>query len=383
MIVVEADVTTEWDKLAGVVDAIPDPMIVRTAELWLNGRSGATAAGLHDMSVWDSISRNVGALLSYFDAYLGRDRLPLIQYWETFPQPRDPIEVLCPDFLEPSAVDHRLYERIKTDVTAQIDRDVLLAVPAGDVADVLGELHAFDYQWKPFVDLDLPEPQLTMARYVIGGLVFGAYAQASGADHLVQAKRSRLLLALSAPTPQLCQVRFAREQELFELFRKNTAGLPNVTVTETTGTPSVLPFLLRQPSLATSTHEVLDRARSLRDSGEGAHYREWQRRLRRAWSVGTNDDRAERDVQAVAERLEQRLQLEGTRPPMMHVTVEVPVGLAKVSAERDIATPRWLSRWFVEHVQLRKHRRLLYRLALNEAAYRDLTLHLHETWMRS
>ena len=335
------------------------------------------------MAVWDSISRNIGALLSYFDAYLGRDRLPLIQYWETFPQPRDPIEVLCPEFLEPSVVDHRLYERIKTEVTAQIDRDVLLALPSGDIADVLGELQAFDYQWKPFVDIDLPEPHLTMARYVIGGLVFGTYAQATGADHLVQAKRSRLLVALSAPTPQLCQVRFAREQELFEQFRANAEGVPNVTVTATAGAPSVLPFLLRQPSLARSTHEVLDRARSLRDSGEGADYREWQRQLRQAWSVGTSDDRAERDVQTVAARLEQRLQVEGTRPPIMHITIEVPVGPGKVSAERDIATPRWLSRWLVEHIQLRKHRRLLYRLALNEAAYHDLTLHLQETWLRS
>ena len=62
-------------------------------------------------------------------------------------------------------------------------------------------------------------------------------------------------------------------------------------------------------------------------------------------------------VQVVAARLEQRLQSEARRPPMMHVTVEVPLGPAKVSAERDIATPRWLSRWFVEHIELRKHRR--------------------------
>ena len=85
----------------------------------------------------------------------------------------------------------------------------------------------------------------------------------------------------------------------------------------------------------------------------------------------------------VGARLEQRLQSEGPRPPMMHVTIEVPLGPAKVSAERDIATPRWLSRWFVEHIQLRKHRRVLYRLALDERAYRDLTLHLHDLWVRS
>jgi hypothetical protein len=385
MSVVESDTAAEWKKLGDLGDAIPDPMVIRTAELWLNGRSGCGAAGLGEDSVWDAISRNVGALLTFFDAYIGRDSLPLIQYWETFAKPQAPLEELLPGFFHPAAVDGALYNHIKQTVTRGVDRRVLLKIPEEQVADVLGEVTAYDHQWQPWVDIDLPGDRLELARYVVGGLVFGAYAQATGGDHLVQPKRSRLLVALSAPRSELSQLRFEQEAELFATFSAACATNPGVDVDDGPGMPSVLPYLLRKPSLATSTGEIVGRAKKLRTSRAGESYREWQKRLRHAWTLGTTVDKAEDDVALVAEKLTRRIATGTTaeRPKLLTLSVTVPIGIAAAKAEREVKEPRWLSRWVLDNLHFRSHRRLLYRLALDERSYRDITKHLYQVWAAS
>jgi hypothetical protein len=254
------------------------------------------------------------------------------------------------------------------------------------VFDVLGEMSAYHHQWHPWIDIDLPGPRMELARYLVGGLVFGAYSQATGADHLVQPKRSRLLVALSAPRSELSRVRFEQEDRLFSEFGAACAAHPNARVDDRFGAPTVLPYLLREPTLATSTAEVVTRAMTLRNSGAGQSYREWQKRLRTSWVLGTTDEQAGDDIANVATKLEKRIAAGNgvNRPKLMTVSVSVGVpGTAELKAERDVPTPRWLSRWLLDHVHIRAHRRLLYRLALSERAYHDITLHLRNIWKDS
>ena len=67
--------------------------------------------------------------------------------------------------------------------------------------EVLSELSAAEYQWKPH--LGELEDQLTstyekeLAAFLLGALIFGGYAQQMEGEHVLQPKRSRILLALA------------------------------------------------------------------------------------------------------------------------------------------------------------------------------------------
>jgi hypothetical protein len=62
------------------------------------------------------------------------------------------------------------------------------------------EFKAMGYQWFPDLgDQFKEEEDMLLAIYLLGGLIFGGYAQISGSDHLLQDTRSKLLLELTKP----------------------------------------------------------------------------------------------------------------------------------------------------------------------------------------
>ena len=68
--------------------------------------------------------------------------------------------------------------------------------------DILEELAAAEYRWSPSLgDLDRrigTQQGKDLAKFLLGGLIFSAYAQVLNGQHIVQPKRSRLLLAARA-----------------------------------------------------------------------------------------------------------------------------------------------------------------------------------------
>lgn len=84
MIIIAENTPAEWRKFSSTFDCVPDPMIIRTAELFLNGRSGCSR--LDTDAVWQTIERNVHGLLTFFNMLMTRSAIPLISYYETFRQ---------------------------------------------------------------------------------------------------------------------------------------------------------------------------------------------------------------------------------------------------------------------------------------------------------
>ena len=54
-----------WSSYATEFGFVPDPMILRTGEVFLNGARGVAPLERGDFVIWDSIRENLGGLLDF------------------------------------------------------------------------------------------------------------------------------------------------------------------------------------------------------------------------------------------------------------------------------------------------------------------------------
>src|SRR3954451_22853064 len=73
-----------WKDFTDRTDCVPDAMIIRAAELFLNGRHACRLQRLDEDAVWEALDRNVDGILTFFDLLLTRDAVPLVNYHDTF-----------------------------------------------------------------------------------------------------------------------------------------------------------------------------------------------------------------------------------------------------------------------------------------------------------
>jgi hypothetical protein len=259
--------------------------------------------------VWGVIDKNLHALLTFFDTLLTRDKLPYLQYWETFATPKQGLPEMLGSVLVPVKVDRPLYETILQQLAAQISATAFNKVPAGLVAEVEHELAAFQYDWRPgFGLLNVPPQYFSAAQFMLGGLIFSAYAQTTGSDHLVQGKRSRLLLALSAPDAESIAWSAQKERELFAAFKQHCSETgKNIRADDFNTAPSVVPYLLKEEPVPKHSQDLLDKCLALREKSLGRDYRDWFRKLRIAWAQGTHDEQAEKSATVVLSELRRRI----------------------------------------------------------------------------
>jgi hypothetical protein len=81
------DVST-WPRIfqEADLDYVPDPMVLRAAELFIGGRQYCRQIQkLDDSKVWPVIEKNIDGILAFFHVLMTRDRIPLIDYEYTFP----------------------------------------------------------------------------------------------------------------------------------------------------------------------------------------------------------------------------------------------------------------------------------------------------------
>lgn len=71
-----------------VADFVPDPMVLRAADLFLMGgnraRQSVPVCDDGAARLWTALDKNVSGILTFFDLLVTRDRIPLINYWNTF-----------------------------------------------------------------------------------------------------------------------------------------------------------------------------------------------------------------------------------------------------------------------------------------------------------
>jgi hypothetical protein len=393
---------SEWPSTfqEAQLDWIPDPMVLRAAELFCAGQRRC----VHDMKLdasqtWCAIKKNIDGILAFFHSLMTRDRIPFIDYDMTYQSL----------FLKPNLGSIGLdvhpapgvYRSIKEEALTKLKSFDAAKLPRGTAAALNNELMAVGYGWEPsIVGLNLKEKEKQLASFILGGLIFGGYAQASRTDHLLQNSRAKMFVALAAPTriPEARGIK--KEKELFAALSRLSDQDVCFSVEQENAPPTVLHHLLARG--VDNSERLLAEARKLRDTEAGRRYRAWHAKVRKAWALGRRDKDAEAELDAVTEELKHRIS--GKPIVLAKIKVEgelkgeaktgVNVGLAKVavgskgkvrveSGKVSVKVPSQLRNWFVDKLVLSRHQKLLLEMSLDRRSFDDLAHGLKTVWTQT
>lgn len=368
----------DWLAIAKLGGPVVDPMILRCGELFLRG-----AAGVRDAhAAWDLMTKNIHALGTFFDRLILDERIPVFNYADTFDVDQNFNQRTLSqvngneEILIDVDVRYEAYQEVKSAALSELKKLYNLGsagVDTQEAYNVLGELTASGYAWYPQLhDLELHDNnEKRLAAFILGGLIFGAYAQLAGTDHLMQPKRSRLFLAISLKQ----KTSRAAEQYLFEnlgeLVGRPTADIPY--------TPTFFPLLLLRSA---GPAELLTNALDLRNSGEARDYRAW---LYEALTDFNTNGRIPitraREVAKIASAIQRKL--EGFPVPK----IEIKMTVADVTAVKppgigiDLTAPAKAAwGWLVEKLPSRRHRKLLTRAIIADREYVELDRRVQKVW---
>lgn len=366
------------------LDVIPDPMVMRIADLFIGGRSFAVQARLEPARVWEAIERNVDSLLTFFHLLMTRDRIPLIDYEYTFANTNfEELGELAVNLHPP------IYQQVKEQALLKLATIDLNQLPI-EIRDEMAanrqeELKAVGYDWFPNPGNQFVGPDQILATMLLGGLIFGGYAQISGSDHVLGATRSKLMLQFTKPdaAPLWGTV---QEERLFGRLNAVVSNDPRLTARDVQVPPTVLPYLLvnRQPK---GPRDLLVQALRLREEDDDfAAYRRWHGKLRRAWSTGYRDEQAENDVAAVTSELTRRYPPDRDAKdcrPIWSREIGIKLNLSPFEfdfGKINVAVPDEARNWLVEGIGFRNHRKVLLRMALARRQCDNLLQGLKRIW---
>jgi hypothetical protein len=294
--------------------------------------------------------------------------------------------------------DKSVYESIKKSGLKKIRSFDASRLPRGMVTGLGNDLMAVGYSWVP--ELDGMKFNKTSdkdaARFILGGLIFGGYAQASRTDHMLQTKRARMFVALSASESKVMTRGIKRERQLFAGLNRLTNQDQHFKVEQEEAPPTVLHHLLAQG--IDNTQQLLQEALRLRDSPAGQSYRRWHRELRKAWGLGRNNIKAQAELDAVTEELKRRLS--GKPLVLTRLTVSgkanaklsVNAGIASADAQLSVrakpvhipvGVPSRIRNWFVDHLVLSRHQKLLLEMSLDRRSFDHLAHGMQTAWDRT
>jgi hypothetical protein len=371
----------DWRRLreAGLTTVL-DPMVFRAGELFLAGRSGAH---LPAALAWQSLSANISGLAAFFDALVFSERLPIFDYYVTFPETSAvggssfrlvPFVNAAADVLVPVRVYAGAYQPLREAALAELQTRP--QVSDADRRSILAEMEAFGYEWTPTLDGYEPasEGERRLAAFLYGGLLFSAYAQELRGTHVLQQKRARLFGRVSLGSA-------ADDQQLFAQM----AALPDVApeavsaAVEIPRAPSVLPYLLR--AAADSPTAMLQAALALRVDADLVAYRKWRRELLDELAIGGSAQEQVAELAAVRAQQERKL---GDRGVPVKVSVEavalvIPVVKVETHVEGKVGPRPW--GWVVGQVR-GDHRKLITRLVAAQRSFTRLDLLLRQVWER-
>jgi hypothetical protein len=364
----------DWLTIAGLGGPVVDPLILRCGELFLRGASNAQSA-------LPFLKQNLWALSTFFDRIVLDDAIPVFDYMFTYD--------VAPGF------DHRTLAQVNADEQILVDvrvgdepyrsakaaaleevrklYDEGRGINPSEAANIIGELTASGYEWYPDLG-DLPvvnDDDKRLAAFILGGLIFGTYAQQSGTDHLMQPKRSRLFLALSLGEGSSR----ALEERLFKRFGE----LAGHAAQELPYTPTFFPLILSKSS---GPRTLLREALDLRKSSEACDYRNWLRAALADFdTTGRIGVAREKEVKGIADAIERRVG--GAQLPRVEIkmTVADAVAMKPPSVGIDftgVAKSAW--GWMIASLPGRRHRKLLTRAVVADREYVALDRLVETVW---
>jgi len=391
-----------WSSYATEFGFVPDPMILRTGEVFLNGARGAVPLERGDFVVWDSIRENLGGLLDFFDLLVTRDAIPLINYGDTFDRRTilAPLDVLLPDRTRPVEVDYAVYNEIKKGALLNLG-DFNLG-DLGNFGHLARELNSFRYEWEPALQVPASEPEVIAAQakfagiddetrqaatFLLGGLIFSGFAQASQVTHYIQPKRARFFLAMTAASDQAGNFGNQNEDAIFAAAAARLEG-SGAAVHNAEPVPPVLPYLFKDGD-PRDVKELLDRAIAFRESHEGKTYRRVVNEIR---ADGVQARQVEDAVRLAREDAlaflapYSKLQADRSRSLQIDLsahTVGVPFVEGKAATSVRLRIPTWLRLWWNDKVPFGGVHKTLRRMWMTADSYNDLSSKLERVWSRS
>src|SRR5260370_23668661 len=174
----------------------------------------------------------------------------------------------------------------------------------------------------------MSEQDHLLSAFILNGLLFSAYAQQTGSEHVIQPKRSRLLLSIALAADEQAQTQGALESALFARLKDIANEAPDgiLRTVEMPGTPTFLPYLL---TFGDETPEqLLQRALKLRHETIVQEYRDWWQRTVLEWNQGKRNIERSREVEKLADAIQRRTKLKED-------SIQLPLSLTNVQAEKD------------------------------------------------
>ena len=222
---------------------------------------------------------------------------------------------------------------------------------------------------------------------MLGGFIFSGFAQASGSTHYIQPKRARFFLGVTAAADQAGDFGNQQEDEIFAVAAARLAGT-DAAVRNTDPVPPVLPYLFKDGE-PRDVKELLERAKTFRDSVEGQTYRRVVNEIR---ADGVQARRVEDAVRLARETalafLAPYSKLQADRSRSLDVELSVHTeGLPFVQAEAKTSVrlriPTWLRLWWNDRVPFGGVQKTLRRMWMTAESYNDLSSKLERVWSRS
>ena len=392
--------SADWDakiRRDPTLNVVVDPMVYRTADVFLRGAEGwkkyQSDLGIppeDQAKKCDAISKNIGSLCTFFDVLILEERLPMYDYYYTFPPDIDMgaetpgrqhwLVNKCNSLEEGVLVEVAVYpearQTMMEDAKSQLRQQP--PIQQQDAANILSELSAFDYEWRP--DLwpsnppnreERPEEKekRTLEAFLYGGLLFSGYAERTGAEHILQPKRSRLYLAASLRLQPADQLR-ALFAELRKIARETPEGV--LRTGELPEAPTFLPYLLSRFNPQTPD-ELLQRAVELRYDWRVEEYKTWRRKALNIIEEGRALDRTlQEEIRDIVAQVNAKMRASiGFIGPLPTGRVEGEVGGEKTLENLG---------WHLKNNEAHKYRKLLMDMVITQQEFANLDWRLKNIW---
>jgi hypothetical protein len=376
--------SADWDKFTnfnpgGGLDSIVDPMIYRTADVFLRGQRGVSETLESTEQVWKSIKRNVDSLMIFFDLLILSKSLPIIDYGITFEQT---VGVNSDDIIKKCNQHEKLLISVHvSDDASKECRDAAFEtlknrplVPKTLADELREEMKALEYKWTPnLYPLGfIPDDDLPVTRFLYGAALFGAFAQMAGVGHVFQPKRSRAFLAASLHADaDLAQDEERLYRKLAEIMGKRLDSTD--CSAELAGLPPFLPYLLSKEPKCSA--DLLAEALTLRKTGMIGDYRDWRSGLIRDWrEKGVIRAQYRKELAIIATKVNKELSTPAAS------NVELKVSMTGLGPSWKVPVDQ-IWGWICSQLPGRRYMKILTRLALAQAEYEDYSKHIRTVWV--
>jgi hypothetical protein len=388
----------DWATLKGLgADVVLDPVVLRTAHLFLQGRRGTDKPD----EVWEAIEGNIGALASFVDAVIMNKQIPVFNYGLTYdisppspgiriewrPEPAELFEV-CGDALTGVHISLKEgptqgeYFTLVTNAYDQVRNHA--PFPNALMQEVVTRLRAFDYAWEPrkslpgaavnalnpalasYDDASSGKTAADMVRnYLAGCLIFSGFAQKLGGDHVLPPGWSRLYAAAALPEDK-DEAKLAEEALFRRLADAGNTDQLGIGRTVQFDQPTFLPYLLELEDTATP-EALFRRAIALREEPAVQQYIKFRRGVRQEVEEHGRPETFLREIDELI-RVAERVMIKAPRrwSVKMAVSASFPEGVgisAEPGKELELFRPY---DWSMRQLPANRYRKLLLRLVISQ-----------------